>query len=105
MGKRVISTWTNAMEMVRQTQSCPSASLLLPGPSSPLPQSSDHPLCQYSCGFFWVGSSLRPLNLELAPWGGIALHTYSSLINSKPSALCPHLNLLELAKSCRESTG
>lgn len=105
MGKRVISTWTNAMGMVRQTQRCPSPSLLLPGPSSPLPHPSDHPLCQCSCGFCWTSSILRPRNLQLTPWGGIALHTYSNLINGEPSALCPLLNLLELAKSCMEGTG
>lgn len=53
----------------------------------------------------WAGSSLRPRNLELAPGGGIALHTYSSLISGEPSALCPYLNLLELTKNCREGTG
>lgn len=53
----------------------------------------------------WAGSSLRPRNLELAPRGGIALHTYSSLISGKPSAHCPRLNPPELAKNCREGTG
>ncbi|XP_074745622.1 uncharacterized protein LOC141952260 isoform X1 [Strix uralensis] len=52
-----------------------------------------------------AGSSLRPCNLELAPRGGIALHTYSSLISGEPLALCPQLNPLKLAKNCREGTG
>lgn len=53
----------------------------------------------------WAGSSPTPRNLELAPWGGITLHTYSSLISGEPSALCPRLNPLELAKNYREGKG
>lgn len=109
-GKRVISTRTSVMGMVRQAERCPSPSLHLPwvflAPSSslrlPLVAVLAWVLHAACC---WAGSRLRSCNLELAPQGGITLHTYSSLISSEPSALCPCLNPLDLAKNCREGTG
>lgn len=109
-GRRVVSTRTRAVGMVRQAERCPSPSLRLPWAFLAPPSSLRPPfvamLMQVSyAACCWAGSSLRPHKLELAPQEGIALHTYSTLISSEPSALCPHLNLLELAKNCREGAG